>query len=110
MRRLHARFDNLHWMKLSEVSRYWAARELTRIERKGNAVTFKAPFACPEFTLRVASAPPKPPEYRAGETIAPLVEVDKPLKLSPGNWCREGEGMIVCLPLAKGVSQLALNP
>ena len=29
VRRLHARFDHLLWMKLSEVARYWAAKELT---------------------------------------------------------------------------------
>ena len=28
VRRLHARFDHLLWMKLSEVARYWAAKEL----------------------------------------------------------------------------------
>ena len=33
VKRLHARFDNLLWMKNSEVARYWAAKELTRIER-----------------------------------------------------------------------------
>ena len=32
VRRLHARFDHLVWMKLSEMSRYWAAKALTRIE------------------------------------------------------------------------------
>ncbi len=32
--RLHAAYDNLLWLKLSEIARYWAARELTRIERQ----------------------------------------------------------------------------
>src|SRR5262245_23165803 len=41
VRRLHARYDNLHWMKLGEVARYWAAKELTRIERAGNRVDFR---------------------------------------------------------------------
>ena len=31
VKRLHARYDNLIWMKLSEIARYWAAKELTRI-------------------------------------------------------------------------------
>ena len=35
VRRLHAAYDNLIWMKLSAIARYWAARELTRIERTG---------------------------------------------------------------------------
>ena len=33
VRRLHDAYDHLIWMKLSEIARYWAARELTRIER-----------------------------------------------------------------------------
>ena len=41
------------WMKLNELARYWAARELTRIERDGPRVNFRAPFACPGFTVRV---------------------------------------------------------
>ena len=35
VQRLHAAYDNLLWMKLSEIAGYWAARELTRIERRG---------------------------------------------------------------------------
>jgi hypothetical protein len=31
VRRLHARYDLLQWMKLSEIARYWAANELTTI-------------------------------------------------------------------------------
>jgi hypothetical protein len=40
VRRLAARYNNLLWMKLSEVARYWAARELTRSERqaRGNYI------------------------------------------------------------------------
>ena len=35
-------------MKLSEIARYWAARELTRIERGADrAIALDAPFACP---------------------------------------------------------------
>ena len=53
VRRLHARFDNLVWMKLSEIARYSAARALTRIDSAGGRVEFRAPFACPAFTFRV---------------------------------------------------------
>jgi len=35
VRRVHSRYDNLIWMKLSEIARYWAARELTQIRRQG---------------------------------------------------------------------------
>ena len=74
VRRLHARFDNLVWMTLSEMSRYWAAKALTRIEWHRGRVTFRAPFACPRFTVRVPpgsggqpaeSAPPAPTARRS---------------------------------------------
>ena len=37
VRRLQARYDHLLWMRLSEVARYWAARELTGIELRRNS-------------------------------------------------------------------------
>ena len=55
VKRLHAHFDHLVWMKLSEVARYWAAKELTAISRSGDTLDFRAPFACPDFTVRLES-------------------------------------------------------
>ena len=57
VRRLHDAYDHLIWMKLSQIARYWAARELTRIDRPApGEITFQAPFACPEFTVRISLA------------------------------------------------------
>ncbi len=109
VKRLQARFDNLHWMKLSEGARYWAAKELTRIERAGNIVKLRAPFACPDFTLRIASRTQAPPKLRAGADAKPLTEVTAPLKLQPGTWCRDGDATLACFALAKGSSQLELT-
>jgi hypothetical protein len=39
VKRLHSNFNHLHWMKLSEIARYWAAKELTRIEWNGQGRT-----------------------------------------------------------------------
>ena len=108
VKRMHARFDNLHWMKNSELSRYWAAKELTRIERAGNTVKLRAPYACPDFTLRIATRSQQPPQLRAGAEAKPLTEVTAPLKLQPGTWCRDGEATLVCFPLAKGQSELVV--
>jgi hypothetical protein len=106
--RLHARFDHLLWMKLSELARYWAARELTRIERQGNTLSLRAPFACPEFTLRCAAPPTARPRVRSGQATRPLTEVRGPHKLLPGTWCREGDSLTACFGLTKGDSQLEL--
>jgi hypothetical protein len=106
VRRLHARFDNLHWMKLSEVARYWAAKELTRLERAAAGVAFQEPFACADFTVRWKASGPQAPVLRAGAVRTELRQVNVPLKLTPGTWCREGEHLIACFALPKGASQL----
>ena len=100
----------LLWMKLSELARYWAAKELTRIARSddGRTLTLKAPFACPQFTLRVPSTGTGTGAPTVGST--PLQEVNEPLNLRPGTFLRASEGtaMTVCFALPKGESRLQL--
>lgn len=104
VKRLHARFDNLHWMKLSELARYWAARECTAITAADGALNFKAPWACPDFTVEFAL-----PQGRGAKLAGkPLMEVDSPRKLQPGSWTRRGDKAAVCFALPKGPSRLEL--
>jgi hypothetical protein len=107
--RLRASHDNLIWMKLSEIARYWAARELTRIRAEKDAVDLHAPFACPQFTIGVTTPSQRPPRLQVEGQIAPLVEVAGPLALSPGAWTRRPGGIIACLNLPKGGSRLMLQ-
>jgi len=109
VRRLHARFEHLLWMKLSEVARYWAARELTRLERNGNTIAFRAPFACADFTVRFPAPANRAPRVRIGPDLVVLKEVGAPLKLTPGTWCAEGEKVTVCFALPKGASRLEIG-
>jgi hypothetical protein len=106
-RRLHARFDNLIWMKLAELSRYWAAKELTTVGRDGNAITFRAPFACPDFTVKT-KAITGVPSVKQGTEVVSLREVAGPRQLVSGTWCREGEQLTVCFALRKGASSLSI--
>ncbi len=108
VRRLHARFDNLLWMKLSELARYWAAKELTRIEKVGGAVVFDAPFASPDFTVRVAALTAPSPRLTSNGAPMLLREVASQLKLKSGTWLRETNGVVVSFDLPKGRSQLNL--
>lgn len=109
VKRLHARFDHLHWMKLSEVSRYWAARELTRIERADDGLKFRAPFACPDFTVRWENAAAGAPALRNGPSTTALKEAPNPLQLTGNTWCRAGSSITACFNLPKGQSQLQLG-
>jgi hypothetical protein len=98
VRRLHSRYDNLVWMKLSEIARYWAALELTRIERQGGRISFRSPFACPDFTIRAAV--PGAPAF-AG---SPLRAVNSSRQLAAGTWHRQGDSVTMCFDLPKGDS------
>jgi hypothetical protein len=108
VRRLHARFQHLRWMKLSEIARYWAARQLTRIERQPGQIVFRAPFACPDLTLRFAMNGAARLVFRGGANAEPLREVASAGQIEPGRWWRDGDAAMVCLPLPRGQSQLEI--
>jgi hypothetical protein len=100
-------------MKNSEIARYWAAKELTAIAREGNRVSLAAPFASPRFTLSVTvpeSAAIKRVSFGPGGTDvrSDLANVDDVLKLKPGTWCREKEGIALCFDLRKGKTAVEL--
>lgn len=110
VKRLHANFDHLHWMKLSEIARYWAAKELTQLElrQEDRSIALRAPFACTEFTLSVPSFAGAPILNRSNERIA-LSEVDSRLKLKPGTWCQEKDEKLLCFELRKGASTISFT-
>jgi len=106
VKRLHGRYDHLLWMKLSEIARYWAAKELTQIHRRGETVTFQAPFATPRFTVEVKKAAAGAPRLVAQGQPKPLKEVSAPLKLVSGAWCRRDQDTVACFDLPRGKSAL----
>jgi hypothetical protein len=110
VRRLHARFDNLVWMKLSEISRYAAARELTQIASTSGRLEFRAPFACANFTVRLRPGPGNAaPRFRAaGVDQPPLRRVQRPLDLASGTWCDTADGRVICVPLPRGRSDVTV--
>jgi len=114
-RRLQEAFDNLIWMKLSEIARYWAARELTRIERPSPVqVALFAPFSCPQFTVRIKLGEPDHPapvnrvELRAEGKTTRFADIAVRRQLKSGTVHRDGQALVVCFELPKGSSQLVL--
>jgi hypothetical protein len=93
-------------MKLSEIARYWAAKELTRITRQGSRIVFNAPFASPRFTVRLRAQSAQAPSLTAGGHVVKLEKVRRPLQLKSGAWCRDAENMTVCFDLPKGQSTI----
>jgi hypothetical protein len=106
VKRLESRFEMVRWMKLSEISRYWAAKELTKIEKTERGIRFSAPFACPEFTVKMEKAPAGALTLASGGESVPLREVKTAKDLSKSTWRRDRDGVVVCVDLPKGNSEL----
>jgi hypothetical protein len=107
VKRLHARFDNLIWMKLSELARYWAAKELTAIQPEPGAIHFSAPFACGNFTVNCPWSGEGVPVFIGGESIR-LKEAATENALTAGSFHRQANGATCCFDLPKGASKLLL--
>ena len=108
VRRVHARYDNLLWMKQGEIARYWAARELTKIERQGSRVTFTTPFATRRFTVQVKTAGPAVPKLSSNNLPVELKRVNKPLNIDSGGWSADDRNVTVCFDLPKGKTILEI--
>jgi hypothetical protein len=106
VRRMHAQYDHLVWMKLSEIARYWAAKELTEIRMAGNTVRFHAPFACPEFTVAVAGMGSGLPVLKNNEQETNLRGVSSMNRIENDTWMSDGKGVTMCFDLPKGESVL----
>ena len=94
-------------MKLSDIARYWAAKELTKIEAEnGNkGIRLTAPFAADQFTLRVDNAMRNPGlVHESRET--PLQRVSDIKKLESGTWTELGGETVCCFDLRKGETWL----
>lgn len=100
--------DRTIWMRSSEIARYWAARELTAIRREGARVALSAPFAAPDFTLRISGVRALPPRLEREGSVTALEEVRRRSDLAPGRFLREETSAVVCFDLAKGESALAV--
>jgi hypothetical protein len=106
VRRIHSKYDNLLWMKNSEIARYWAAKGLTKIVKQGGRITFNAPFATTRFTVRTGRNSTTPPKLIAGRKTIQLRRVNRPLQLQSQTWHADGRDVTVCFDLPKGKSTL----
>jgi hypothetical protein len=113
VKRLNKAYGNrIRWMKLSEIARYWAAKELTAIERSGNSVKLKAPVGTPGFTLKIDSpgngeiAPRFAPASKFGQ-MKETKQTTGPL--SSGEWRRGESSIELCIDIPKGKSALRLS-
>ncbi|MEK6781226.1 MAG: twin-arginine translocation signal domain-containing protein [Bacteroidota bacterium] len=106
VKRLHQKYDHLIWMKLSEIARYWAAKELTSIAVSKNKVSINAPFATRGFTLKLNSTLRNPGIKKDGSEVQPMVRVKDKQSLQDNTWYADKTGSVLCFTLEKGLSEL----
>ena len=100
--RLHKKYDNLIWMKLSEIARYWAAKELTQISVNKNTIQLKAPFATSNFTLKIEGTV-KAPEIKNAK---PMERVSDANALKNNSFCIGKKETLFCLDLPRGNTEI----
>ncbi|MCB0689580.1 MAG: hypothetical protein KDC53_23735, partial [Saprospiraceae bacterium] len=106
--RLHEKYDHLIWLKLSEISSYWAAKEFTRITNSGNQLEIWAPFECTDFTIQIPG-PWKNPVFKHGEKTVLLSRVNSSGQLAMNTWCPEQEETILTFDLPRGKSTITFD-
>jgi hypothetical protein len=106
--RIHRRFDNLLWMKLSEISRYWAAKELTSIGRDGNVVQLDSPFSCRQFTVRITNASAVRQIQTGNQQQITVEPVTSGGNLVSGTFLKSDQDVTVCFDLLAGRSTITL--
>ena len=102
--RLDQKYNQLIWMKLSEISRYWAAKELTTIKVENKSIKLKAPFAAPDFTLKI-NAPVKNPAIKNSTLLQQINSVGG---LKSGTVYSGKTETLVCFDLKKGETELII--
>jgi hypothetical protein len=106
--RLHEKYDHLIWMKLSEISRYWASKKLTHLEVNRKTIDIQAPFGTSGFTIKISRSARKVVHEKDGEQVV-LEKTGQKSALSTGKFFIEGKESILCFDLPKGKSRLLIS-
>jgi hypothetical protein len=106
--RLSKKYENLFWMKLSEIARYWAVRKLSSNEYTRSSVKINTPFSTRWFTF---SIPGKAREIKLiNETGKSTLRIIKDsLSLDSNSFVIIKNETLVCIDLPKGQSILEIH-
>lgn len=108
-RRLDQKYDSLIWMKLGEIARYWAAKELTKISLENDKITLYSPFSAEGFTLRITNLKVNPPFLiTSNNQKRPLERVKTRNDLKEFTWYSDKKESFICLNLIKGSSTISI--
>ena len=97
------------WMKVSEIGRYWTAKELTKIDARDKAIRLNAPFACDDFTIRVPAKSVSKVVCRVGAEQQALKEAASRSQLVSQQYWIDGEHVVICFALARGENKIEIS-
>lgn len=105
--------DQTTWMKLSEMGRYWTAKNLTKIQWTADALMLSAPFAVTNFTIAIPrqlgrSQPTNMLLKHKGETTR-LTRVALTRDLATNTFYVDQTAIKVCFRLNQGDSSLSME-
>ena len=96
--RLHQKYDNLYWMKLTDIASYWAAKKHTKVNYDGKEIIIRAPFKCRDFTFSIESDIFSPMLTHSQNGIR-LNYVTDIKFLRENTWTKQGNRQIFCIDL-----------
>jgi hypothetical protein len=102
--------ERTQWMKLSQMARYWATKELAELTWSDEQnLRIDSPFACPQFTLQCATTTPQAITLRAADQPVALKRVDQPHRLDSGTYFVGRDKTLICIDLPAGTAQLTFS-
>ncbi|HHK41914.1 MAG TPA: hypothetical protein ENJ50_05795 [Planctomycetaceae bacterium] len=106
---LESRFaGEIHWMKLSEIGRYYAAKEMADVRYESRTVHVETPVEAPNCTFLITGQPPFDPVVITGSMQQRLRQVSRRADLVEGSHFVEGETCWVCFRLGKGRTRIVI--
>jgi len=108
-KRLDRKYDNLIWMKLSEIARYWAAKELTTVSIIKKTIKMEAPFSAKGFTVGLNASVRNPGMKTAGGELKHFERISNMKALKNETWYTDKAGTVLCFDLRKGINEIFLS-
>jgi hypothetical protein len=107
--RLEQKYGNtMLWMKLSEISQYWAAKEFIRFEESKNGMSIRAPFGTSNFTLALNKRHKRLSIYHEGKSVE-LKKIAKGNQLSSQTFMNDKNKSALCFDLPAGESEIRFS-
>jgi hypothetical protein len=97
--------SKIHWMKLSEIAQYWAAKEFVSFEESKDGFTVSAPFASKDFTILINKNLKNVSVKQNGELVN-LARLSGGKAMARNSYVNEKGRTILCFDLAPGKSEI----